>query len=350
MKPTVIYEEVLAAKKNKNIGFVDVRSPKEYQEATIPGAVNIPVLDNEAREQVGILYVSGEIEAAKKYGVEWTSLHLPAMYQEYQKLCAEHDELVLFCSRGGMRSETIFSLLKALGMPVSRIKGGYKAYRKYVIQHLAQQMAQVEFVTLYGLSGCGKTEILQELKMRGQKILDLEACANHRGSLLGSVGLTEPHSQKMFDSFLFEASLAWKPGEIVYTEGESRRLGKATLPQELFGAMQSGLKILIESPLEKRVGQIFRDYIQPTETEELLQALENMKRVINPDRVAEMQRQIEQGEAKAVIERLLVSYYDPRYSYNRHSYVHSFENKGAGETAKAIIEWQKSEATRSSKI
>lgn len=341
MKPTVTYEEVIKARESKAIGFVDVRSPKEFQTATIPGAINIPVLDNEAREKVGQLYTHGHIDEAKAYGVSYASKHFPEMFNRYQKLLTTYDELVIFCSRGGMRSGTIFSLLKALGLPVSRISGGYKAYRHYIVHHLDEQLSKVKFITLYGLSGSGKTEILQELSSQGAKVLDIEGCANHRGSLLGSVGLSEPHSQKMFESLLFEASRDWEPGESVFTEGESRRIGKVVMPPSLAASIQQGQKIFINASLAYRVAQIHREYVDKAELEELIEALEKLKKVINEERVSQLQSQLRAGNTKVVIETLLTAYYDPRYSYRKKNYVQSFTNLNAAETARAILKWQK---------
>lgn len=342
MKPTITYEEVLASSKKKTIGFVDVRSPKEYQLSTIPGAVNIPVMDDEAREVIGKMYKAGQIDDAKQYGVTWASARLPEMYAQYRQLLNEYDELALFCSRGGMRSDTIFSLLKALGLPVSRIKGGYKAYRHYVLEHLAEQVTRVQFVTLYGLSGSGKTDILAELSKLGANVLDLEACANHRGSLLGSIGLTAPHSQKMFESMLFDASRNWQTGDVVFTEGESRRIGQAVMPQPLYEQIQNGQKIFIDAALPYRVNQIYHDYVEATDVTELINTLSYMGKVMNQDRVAKMQQQLKDGEAKSVIETLLVSYYDPKYSYRKKTYAKTFTNQNAQETAAAILAWQQS--------
>ncbi|UJF16385.1 tRNA 2-selenouridine(34) synthase MnmH [Jeotgalibaca sp. MA1X17-3] len=339
MKPTITYEEILKINETRKITFVDVRSPKEFQLSTIPNAVNIPVLDNDAREKVGLLYVEGKIEEAKKYGVEWVSSQLPEMYSRYQEILKDSDEIVIFCSRGGMRSNSIFSLLKALGLPVSRMCGGYKAYRRYVNEHLDAQLEKASFVTLYGLSGSGKTEILYELSDRGAKVLDLEGCANHRGSLLGSVGLSEPHSQKMFESLLFEISRDWKEGEVVFTEGESKRIGKVVMPVSLVSAIQKGKKVTIEAPLEKRIAQIHKDYMKGNHLEELIDSLESLKVYINKEKIIEFQDQVRKGDVDSVIKSLLLSYYDPRYNHHQSKRDYIFVNHNPKETAEKILKW-----------
>lgn len=344
MKPTMTYQEIMDASTKKKICFVDVRSPKEFQQSTIPGAVNIPVLDNQAREKIGLLYVSGKIDEAKQYGIEWASGQLPSMFARYQQLLTDFDELTIFCSRGGMRSNSIYSLLKALGLPVSRLQGGYKAYRHHVVSHLDEELTKVKFMTLYGLSGSGKTDILKELAALGVPVLDLEGCANHRGSLLGSIGLTEPHTQKMFESLLFDASRQWQAGATVFTEGESKRIGRVMMPPSLFTAIQAGEKLLIEADLAKRVAQIHHDYVVNTDEAELSVTLGQLKRVINPEKVKLMQGQLEAGAVDQVIEKLLVSYYDPQYSFHKKTYAATFSNQDSHETAKAILSWYQGRA------
>lgn len=339
MKPTITYEEILAASENRKIAFVDVRSPKEFQLSTIPNAVNIPVLDNEAREKVGTLYVEGQVEEAKRYGVEWVSNQLPEMYSRYQELLKDYDEIAIFCSRGGMRSNSIFSLLKALALPVSRLCGGYKAYRRYINEHLDGQLEKANFITLYGLSGSGKTEILYELSDKGEKVLDLEGCANHRGSLLGSVGLSEPHSQKMFESLLFEISRDWKEGEVVFTEGESKRIGKVVMPVSLVSTIQKGKKVTIEAPIEMRVAQIHKDYMKGNNLDELIDSLESLKAYMNDEKIIEFQRQVREGDVDSVIESLLLSYYDPRYNHHQSKRDYTFVNHDPKKAAEMILQW-----------
>ncbi|WP_034551898.1 tRNA 2-selenouridine(34) synthase MnmH [Carnobacterium funditum] len=341
MKPTITYEEIVAENKSHRVGFVDVRSPKEHEFSTIPGAVNIPVLDNETRATVGTLYVKGQVEEAKQYGIEWAASQLASTYTRYQELLNQYDEIVIFCSRGGMRSNSIFSLLKALGLPVSRLSGGYKAYRHYINERLETELTKATFVTLYGLSGSGKTEILKELSKKGAKVLDLEGCANHRGSMLGSIGLSEPHSQKAFESLLFEASQEWQEGEVVFTEGESKRIGNVVIPSSLFSAIKEGKEIYIEAPLDLRVAQIHRDYVKEDNQEELSDSLGALKAFVKEERVNQFQEQVMNGEVDLVIESLLVSYYDPRYNHHKTQRDLTLVSYDAKETAENILEWQK---------
>lgn len=342
VRPIVTYEEIEKDSVDKSILFVDVRSPKEYAKETIPGAVNIPVLDDEARKEVGTLYVSGQIDEAKMHGIKSISPRLPEMFSRYREYDKEYDRVVLFCSRGGFRSNSIFSLLKSLGMGVYRLEGGYKGYRNHINKQVPGLFEKVQFVTLYGNTGSGKTAILHEMEARGANTLDLEGCANHRGSLLGSVGLErkEPNSQKMFESLLVDTAKNWQEPLIVFTEGESKRIGKVVLPPSLVDAMRRGINIKIDASLDYRIGLLKQDYVHENK-EEINKALDTLKKYVNDERVEGYKASILQNDFDAVIEDLLLSYYDPRYNYNKKEYVASFHNESPAETAEAILAWMK---------
>jgi len=322
--------------------YVDVRSPSEYAKSTIPGAVNVPVLDDEDRKTVGTLYVAGHIDEAKSHGIQTISPRLPEIFSLFQEYTKTYDQVVIFCSRGGFRSNSIFSLLKSLGMTVYRMEGGYKNYRSTINSLIPVLFEKVRFVTLYGNTGSGKTDILAELKKRGANVLDLEACANNRGSVFGGVGLKkpQPHNQKMFESLLAESAAGWKEPLIVFTEGESKRIGQAVLPPSLVEAMYRGLNLNIEASLDYRIAQIKKDYLHSNEAE-LLAALERLKPYLNEARVEGYKEQVRQHDFDAVIEDLLVKYYDPRYNFNKKEFAATFRNEDAARTAEAILEWMK---------
>ncbi|CZR08752.1 tRNA 2-selenouridine synthase [Trichococcus ilyis] len=322
--------------------YVDVRSPSEYAKATIPGAVNVPVLDDEDRKVVGTLYVAGRVDEAKSHGIQAISPRLPEMFRLFQEYVRAYDQVVIFCSRGGFRSNSIFSLLKSLGMNVYRMEGGYKNYRSTINKLIPALFERIQFVTLYGNTGTGKTAILEELKKRGANVLDLEACANNRGSVFGNVGLAknQPHNQKMFESLLVESAATWKAPLIVFTEGESKRIGRAVLPPSLVEAMYAGVNLNIEASLDYRIGQIKKDYLHSDEAE-LIAALERLKPYLNEARVEGYKEQVRQHAFDAVIADLLVKYYDPRYNFNKKEFAATFRNEDAARTAEAILEWMK---------
>ncbi|MGO1470667.1 MAG: rhodanese-like domain-containing protein, partial [Tissierella sp.] len=167
---------------DKNNILIDVRSPKEFNEETIPGAINIPIFSNEERELIGTLYKKDSVEKAKKTGIDIASKKLPYIYEEVANLDKDHRQIYMFCSRGGFRSSSLAPLFHSLNMNVTKLHGGYKEYRAFIREELPKISKNLTFVVLYGNTGTGKTHILEHLREKGMNVLDLEGCANHRGS------------------------------------------------------------------------------------------------------------------------------------------------------------------------
>ena len=313
-KPTD-YEEIL---KFNNPLFVDLRSEEEYEEGTIPGSISMPVLSNEERKIVGTLYVSGDVKGAKEKGVEFFAPKLGSYYKSISQMEEEH-EVVLFCSRGGFRSTALFNLLKTLGHSVYKLNHGYKGYRRYVLEFL-ETLGDYDYVILKGYTGCGKTEILRELKERGENVLDLEGLARHRGSLFGGVGMDAQPSQKTFESELMESFKSFKPGP-VFVEGESSRIGSINLPNPLMKAMAKSEKIfLIEDTGERRIERIKSDYLKgygPHKKEEIISAFENLKRYISGERYENYLKLLDEENFDFIIEDLIIKYYDANYSIKK---------------------------------
>ncbi|MBM7868405.1 tRNA 2-selenouridine(34) synthase MnmH [Heliobacterium gestii] len=177
--------------------LIDVRSEGEYTEATIPGAVNLPLLSNEERVRVGTIYRHQGPADAREIGLEITGPKLPEMYRKAQTIAGK-GPAVLFCWRGGMRSKTTSTVLNLMGMETYRLEGGYKAFRRYVNEYLEQRLSAWPFLMLHGNTGVGKTEILSALAARGAGVIDLEAIAENRGSVFGHIGYDAIPSQQTF--------------------------------------------------------------------------------------------------------------------------------------------------------
>lgn len=165
--------------------FIDVRSPSEFAKGSIPGAVNIPILDDDERVDVGTIYVNRDPEEAKIRGIEYASAKLSFIYNQISSMAKEHKNIILFCWRGGHRSDTVSSFLGALGVNIYQLDGGYKRYRKYVIEYFNENKFKQKFIVLHGYTGVGKTEILTRLKALNIPILDLEYLAQNSGSVFG---------------------------------------------------------------------------------------------------------------------------------------------------------------------
>ncbi len=333
----VSYEDIDTNKIDENYLLIDVRSPSEYKSETIPSAINIPIFDDKERELIGTIYTQESVEKAKKMGIEIASSHLPDIYDKVSEFDKKYKNLVFFCARGGFRSSSLVSLFKSIGINAIKLDGGYKGYRKYINEHLPIEVAKIRFIVLYGNTGVGKTDILKSLKNEGMDILDLEGCANHRGSILGGVGLGEQNTQKMFESLVYE-SLKNRKTNLLFIEGESKRIGKDIIPNYLYDAMNSGINIKIEASMDRRVNNLFREYVHDTD-DELVFSLDNLRKYLgnkNIDRYIEL---INKHEYKQVIEELIIKYYDPLYEYKSRDYNKVFYNNDVYRTTKDIIKW-----------
>ena len=293
--------------------LVDMRSPGEYSEFTIPGAVNLPIFDNEERKLIGTVYHHESIDKAKKIGIEYASRKLPVLYEEISKLKAEHENVVLFCERGGFRSSSICALLSSLGVGVTKLRGGYKGYRSVVNNMLPKLNSEVNYIVIHGYTGTGKTELLKMLEYKGHAVLDLEKCANHRGSLLGDVGLGSRVSQKQFESLVYD-SLKARISDTVFVEGESSRIGNIVVPHYIMEKMKAGRHILAAGSLEKRVQRIVAEYTCSTDCKADIRAsLEKLERHISAKRIEEYTASVEAGNYDDVAKDLMLRYYDPMY-------------------------------------
>ncbi len=331
------YEDIDKEKIDKSHILIDVRSPREYKSETIPGSINIPIFDDDERELIGTIYKQESVEKAKKVGIEIGSKRLPTIYENISKLDKEYNNLVFFCARGGLRSSSIVSLLKTLGVNAIKLDNGYKGYRKYVNEHLPTVVEGLKFIVIYGNTGTGKTDILKVLKEEGMDILDLEGCANHRGSILGSVGLGEQNTQKMFESLVYE-SLKDRKTNLVFVEGESKRIGKDIIPDYLYNAMNNGINIRIEASIEKRIDNLFKEYVHDTDNE-LISSLDHLRKYLGDKNIDKYIELINEHNYRPVIEELIVKYYDPLYEHRNRVYDRIFYNNNTNKTAKDIKKW-----------
>ena len=298
-----------------NCILIDVRSEDEYEEATIPGAINIPVLLNDERVEVGTLYKKDGVQIAKEVGIGYVSKRLPEIFNKIDKIYNENrgKKIVVFCARGGMRSGSIYSLMNSLGTHVYKLQAGYKGYRQFLNEELKKQCEPIKLITLYGNTGIGKTEILEKLKEKGYDVLDLEGAANHRGSLLGGVGLGNCHSQKMFESLIYE-QLRKRKTNLIFTEGESKRIGKIVMGDFLWNKIVDSENIYITADLDFRAKRLVKEYTECENSEEdILDSLEKLKKYMNEERVENYKTLVKEHNFHEVAKDLMIKYYDPMY-------------------------------------
>jgi tRNA 2-selenouridine synthase len=319
--------------------LVDVRSNGEHEEFTIPGAVNIPIFNDEERSTIGTIYKTESIEKAKKVGIQMVSSKLLELYEKFSDLRNKNKEVIIFCERGGMRSSSLWSLFNFIGLKVTKLEGGYKGYRANINENLPKLIEEVTFIMLHGHTGTGKTQLLQQLEQKGLDILDLEGYANHRGSLLGDVGLPGKVSQKKFEALVFE-KLRRRKTNYILIEAESGRIGNVIIPQYMHSKMKQGIHIMVEGSLEARAQRIVDEYIVNDKSkQEILDALDKLGRYMGAKKTEHI---IELVEAEKYIEatkELMVIHYDPLYSKGQERYDFSLTvNSDSMETAAEGIE------------
>ncbi len=318
------YEEIA---KRSDIVWIDVRSRSEFQEATIPDAVNIPLFSDEERAQIGTVYKQVSKEVAMELGLTLASAKLPALVADIRKHA--HGKMpAIFCWRGGMRSKTVATVLDLMGISSIRLTGGYRAYRQVVVDTLNRWTMQdlPPIVVLHGMTGVGKTSVLHMLAERGEHVLDLEGLAGHRGSVFGGIGL-EVANQRQFDSLLVTRLEELKDSPYLFLEAESRRIGRVTMPTFLFEAKQAGFNIELTAPLAVRVARTMFQYHldnEPLFAEQVRQALQYIEKRFSPDLRIRVTEWLAAGDYASLIEALLVEYYDPRYQHAMDRYSREF--------------------------
>ncbi|GGD59717.1 tRNA 2-selenouridine(34) synthase MnmH [Paenibacillus nasutitermitis] len=308
----ITIEEWAALRDRKELLLIDVRSPSEYRDSTIPGSLNIPLFDDQERAEIGTLYKQASVQAAKERGLEIVSAKLPAFIKEFSGIPQKKS---VFCWRGGMRSKTTATVLSLMGINAYRLNGGYRAYRQWVVEQLDTMQLNQHCFVIHGNTGSGKTAILRKLKQQGQPVLDLEGLAGHRGSIFGEIGL-KAHNQKTFDSLLVDDLFNYSGDAYLLFEAESRRIGKITLPDLIVGKRADGHHILIELPLEARVRQIVEDYKPWEHADAYRHAFQQIKLKIHTPVAAEIEACLTREQYAAAVELLLVYYYDPMYSHS----------------------------------
>ena len=301
------------------LGFddiIDVRAPAEFAEDHLPGAINLPVLNDAERAQVGTIYKQVSPFSARKLGGALVAANAA---RHLQTVLADKPggwRPLVYCWRGGQRSGSFASILAQIGWRVQTIDGGYKAWRHLVSQALCAAPFPARMVVLDGNTGTAKTEILHLLPARGLQIIDLEGLANHRGSLFGSMGV-QP-SQKMFERDLAMAIAAFDPSRPVVVEGESSKVGNCRLPPELWKAMGAAPRVSIAAPVAARAGYLTRTYGDIVADKARLIDILNRLRPAHPARrIDDWHAMADQGAFGQLAEGLMTHHYDPRYEKHR---------------------------------
>jgi tRNA 2-selenouridine synthase len=327
--------------KSQSFPIIDVRSPAEYAHAHIPGAINIPLFNNEERAKVGTCYKQAGKDAAVLLGLKLVGPKLASFVTQSKAL--NSPDVLVHCWRGGMRSGSFAWLLETAGMRVSTLAGGYKAYRNHLLQSFSEPQ---NILVLGGTTGSGKTDTLHALQKLGEQIIDLETLAHHKGSSFGMLGQAAQPSTEQFENQLYQVWQQLDPTKRTWIEDESRRIGSCLVPIDLWQQIQTAPVVVLNVPLAERIQFLVKHY-GCFDRQLLREALDRIKKRLGGQHHQTAIEALAQGDYAKVAEIALV-YYDKAYRYDlakRHaSQIReiSVTSTDAIENAATLLQWANS--------
>ncbi len=293
---------------------IDARSEGEFAEDHLPGAINWPSLNNEERQLVGTEYKQISAFDAKKRGAALVAKNI-ARHLERDVIHKPRDwQPLVYCWRGGKRSGSLALILDQIGFNVTLVDGGYKAFRAALVADLPQLARRFDYRVICGTTGSGKTRLLQALKAQGAQVLDLEALANHRSSVLGVIPGTPQPTQKAYDSLIWAALKSFDASRPVYIESESKKVGNVAIPEGLITAMRAAPCLQLDLNENERVELLLEDYdFFVKDIEFFCDRLGALTQARGKEVVTDWQTQARNGDVASVVRELLVDHYDPVY-------------------------------------
>ncbi len=293
---------------------IDVRSPAEFALDHIPGAVNFPVLNNDERAQIGTLYKQVSPFAAKKLGAALVSKNIAEHIENHLLELPREWRPLIYCWRGGERSGAFTHILNRIGWKAMQLESGYQGFRRTVIDGLEEDAKAFTFQVICGMTGSGKTRVLQEIGALGAQILDLEGLAVHRGSVLGNEPNNDQPSQKGFETALWNALRSLDPAKPVFVESESKKVGGLHIPDALMEKIRNGACIELRSSTQTRVSWLIREYHHfLTDTDHFKHKLALLTAHYGKVQIAKWNEAIDASNFPELVEELLVMHYDPSY-------------------------------------
>ncbi len=296
--------------------IIDVRAPVEFADDHIPGAVNLPVLSDEERVVIGTLYKQESPFIARKKGAALVARNIATHIETFLHDQPPDFTPLIHCWRGGQRSHAFAQICSAIGWRSYVLQGGYKNYRRVVLEHLESLPSALDFIIIAGRTGSRKTDILQALAAKGAQVLDLEGLAAHRGSLLGRIKNTPQPSQRMFETYLNAELQRFDPAKPVFVESESSRIGNVQVPAALWKQITAAPQIPITTPRTARAQYLLQGYAHLTEdTTDLSKLITGMTRRYGHERTGHWQSLIEADAWADLAFELLQAHYDPAYDH-----------------------------------
>ena len=329
----------------ETLPVIDVRSPGEFAHAHLPGAVNIPLFDNEERALVGTKYKQVGKDAAVLLGLDLIGTKMSGFVRQARKLNPTNKEVLVHCWRGGMRSGSFAWLLNTAGIRATTLEGGYKAYRNTVLAAFAEPR---NLFILGGKTGSGKTDILKQLAKQGQQIIDLEGLAHHKGSSYGAIGQLPQPSTEQFENVLFGAWRKLDPDKRIWLEDESRNVGSCYVPMPLWLQMRAAPVAFVDMPKPVRVERLVREYTGIDRGADhhtlLVQATERIRKRLGGKLTQDALNALTQNDYATVAD-LTLDYYDKAYLHGLSQRDQSLVDKieivadEPAQTARQLIAW-----------
>lgn len=293
---------------------IDARSPREFAEDHLPGAINLPVVFDDEYAEVGTTHRTDPMRAYQigvAYSLKNIARHLELPYFRTSRKMS----ILVYCFRGGKRSKLWADALETIGYQVERLPKGWKGYRHWVRETLEVIPARLQFNVLSGPTGCGKTRLILALRESGAQVIDLEDLASHRGSVIGAIPGRQQPSQKLFDSMLLAGLHRVDSSRPVWIEAESKRIGRVQLPASLFNRMHDGRLFSVKTPMPERIEMWRREYPHfEKDPEGLVKRLNYLKALISGVTLKKWMSLAERREIAPLFESIMLDYYDPAYA------------------------------------
>ena len=298
--------------------IIDVRSPSEFAEDSIPGAINLPVLDDDERHEVGTIYCRQSRHEARRRGAAYVTKNISNYLNDYFASKSSSYQPLIYCWRGGMRSQSMATILNNVGWYTKTLAGGYKTWRQHVVSSLRQSELEHTFILIDGQTGANKTKILTKLQRLGCQTLDLENLANHRGSVFGSLQHTKQPTQKYFESLIYDNLSRLDPSKPVFVEAESPKIGRRALPTAVVNKMRRSSRIEIRAESIVRAENLVECYSDLISTpDKIFDALEYLRPYHAAGKIQRWQQYANDKRYVNLALELIENHYDPCYERQR---------------------------------
>lgn len=308
--------------------IIDARSPAEYAEDRLPGALNAAVLDDDERELVGTVYKQQSAFEAKRVGAPLVARNIARHIEERFADRPRNWRPLVYCWRGGGRSGSLVHVLRQVGWDAQRLEGGYKAFRRQVVKDLEIFPEKLRFLVVCGATGSGKSRLLEALDAEDAQVLDLEKLAAHRGSVLGELPQAPQPSQKSFETSMWAALSGFDRKRPVFVESESKKVGNLRVPDALIQFMRASRCLRLEVPMDARVALLLEDYAHfVAHPQRLAAKLDLLSELHGAERIEAWKARMAQGDWQALVSELLEDHYDPAY---RKSLARNYRDAASG--------------------